>query len=108
MFKYILLGILFFNTGCISGYSPQIIKIPRHKLILYSSVVEMQNAFARYNINQVSKVDRNTVTGFFSHIDKTIHCPAPMPEECILHEYKHLAVKYGLISPNDPHFKRKR
>ena len=108
MFKYILLGILFFNTGCISGYGPQIVKVPRHKIKIYSSVVEVQNAYAQYNIRQTSTVSRDIVTGFFSHIDNTIHCPAPFPEECLLHEYKHLTTKYGLEIPDDPHFKRRR
>ncbi len=104
--KYTLIGLLLFETGCGIGYKTQTIDIPRHKVKIYDSKIAVQNAYATYNINQVSATGRDRVTGFFSYRDNTIHCYTPFPEECLLHEYKHLLVKYGFKVPSDSHFKQ--
>ncbi len=70
----------------------------------------MENAYeaiyAAYS-DKSSKRERGTYSGFFNPNTDTSHCFTPYPESCMLHEYKHLLVKYGLIVPDDPHFKKK-
>lgn len=109
--KHILVGILLLQTGCAHhAYKPQMVTIKRnHTLVLHESRVAMENA---YQVSWVkipdksNKKDRGAYLGFFNPQTNTSHCYIPWPEKCMLHEYKHQLVKYGLIVPDDPHFNK--
>ena len=109
--KYILAGILLLQTGCTHhAYKPQRVEIPSHALILHASRVQMENAYEVANIKDTKRLfvkGRGEYTGFIVLSLNELHCFVPYPEQCILHEYKHLGSKYGLIIPDDPHFERR-
>ena len=110
MKKIILLSLIL--NSCAHGYVPQTTIIPEtsttpsYTLRVYETKIEMQNAYALYNVNRTPIIDRERVNAFFSYADDTIHVYAPFPERSIEHEEIHLRVKYKMIETNDPHFKR--
>ena len=110
--KHILAGMLLLQTGCAHhAYKPQRVEISRHTLILHETKVQMENAYnkmwaARKDKSEMAK--REEYGGFFNPLKRELHCYGSWPEECITHEYKHLAVQYGLEVPDDPHFNKKR
>ena len=110
--KHILAGILLLQTGCAHhAYKPQRIEVEKHVLILHESKVAMENAYVMNWSKDPEKIlmkARGEYGGFFTHRGNELHCFIPWPEECMLHEYKHLGVKYGLKVPDDPHFKKRR
>ena len=110
--KHILAGILLLQTGCAHHvYKPQRVEIRSHTLILHESRVAMENAFTynwRWDREKIGMKERGEYSGFFVPGKNDLHCYVPWPEECMLHEYKHLGVKYGLKVPDDPHFNRGR
>ena len=109
--KYILAGILLLQTGCAHyAYKPQRIEIPKHTLILHETRIQMENTYEVANIKDTKRIfvkNRGEYTGFIHLSLNELHCFGPYPEQCILHEYKHLGSKYGLIIPDDPHFERR-
>lgn len=112
MLKYILIAALVLQTGCAHhAYKPQRIEIRSHTLILHATRVDMENAYELANIKDVERIftrERGEYTGFIHFSVNELHCYTPWPEECMLHEYKHLLDKYGLDIPDDPHFNRRR
>ena len=109
--KFILAGILLFQTGCAhNAYKPQRVEVSRHTLVLHETKVDMENAYVEWwsrKDNWRDMKPRGSYTGWFDPIKNDLHCFGPYPEGCMIHEYKHLAEKYGLVIPNDPHFGRK-
>lgn len=109
--KHVLTGLLLLQTGCAHhAYKPQRIEVSRHTLVLHETEVQMENAYEyanRYYPQNPAKLKRGKYGGFFDPMTNDLHCYGPWPEECMLHEYKHLGVKYGLKVPDDPHFKRR-
>lgn len=110
--KHVLAGMLLIQTGCAHhAYKPQTVTIKRaHSLIIHESEVAVENAYelAWSKLpDKGGKLERNRYGGFFDPATNTSHCFIPWPEKCMLHEYKHQLVKYGLIVPDDPHFKRR-
>lgn len=109
--KYILTGILLIQAGCTHhAYKPQRIDIERHTLILHETRVQMENSYEVANVKDTNRLyvkNRGEYAGFINYMLNELHCYGHWPEECILHEYKHLATKYGLKVPDDPHFKRR-
>ena len=106
--KYILAGILLLQTGCAHhAYKPQRIEVEKHALILHETKVQMENAYEvawlKYP-DKTKKLGRERYAGFIDYWLNELHCWGPWPEECMLHEYKHLGAKYGLKVPDDPHF----
>lgn len=106
--KYILTGLLVLQTGCSHyAYKPQRIEVEKHALILHASRVQMENAYEAANVKDTKRIfvrSRGEYTGFIHLRLNELHCFVPYPEDCMLHEYKHLGVKYGLEVPDDPHF----
>ena len=107
--KHILIALLTLQIGCAHhAYKPQRIDIAQHTLILHASRVKMENAYEQANIKDTKRLfvkGRGEYTGFIRLSLNELHCFVPYPEDCMLHEYKHLGSKYGLIVPDDPHFK---
>lgn len=103
--KKVLFCCLLILHGCVStgGVEPKSLSVGRHKVVIHPSEISMQNAYVMRNGD--SKI-REIVTGFFEPTTNTLHCVAPWVDECLLHEYKHLLVKYGLVVDH-PHFKKK-
>lgn len=110
--KHILIGLLVLQAGCAHhAYKPQRIEVEKHALILHASRVKMENAYEVANIKDTKRLfisARGEYTGFINYKLNELHCYIPYPEQCMLHEYKHLGTKYGLVVPDDPHFKRRR
>ena len=110
--KHILAGMLLLQTGCAHhAYKPQRIEVRKHVLVLHESRVAMENAYTmnwRRDPEKIGMEERGTYFGFFIPKGNELHCYVPWPEKCMLHEYKHLGVKYGLEIPDDPHFKRRK
>ena len=107
--KIILTLLLLTMVGCShDAYKPQKIDIARHTLVLHETEIAMQNAYelawSRYP-DKVKRRGRGEYGGFIDYGRNELHCYGPWPEECILHEYKHLGSKYGLVVPDDKHFK---
>lgn len=109
--KHILIGMLLIQTGCSHhAYKPQRIDIERHTLVLHETRVQMENAYEIVYVNypnHIEKIGRGDYTGFINLRNNELHCYGVWPEQCMLHEYKHLGSKYGLIIPDDPHFERR-
>lgn len=109
--KHILIGMLVLQTGCAHhAYKPQRIEVEKHVLILHETKVEMENAYELANIKDVKRIfvkARREYTGFIHLRLNELHCYIPYPEQCMLHEYKHLGSKYGLVVPDDPHFEKR-
>ena len=113
----IVITALILYTGCATGYKAQTIVVdatktmPRYTIKVHETKLDMQNAYALYNVNSSKQqrrwpvVNRERVNGFFSYIDDTIHCYAPFPQETIEHEKLHLMAKYRLIDTKHPHFR---
>ena len=107
MKRLVLLGALVFGSGCATSYKAQEIRVGRHKVRLYNTIVDVQNSYDRYSVGRATKVSRDDVLGFFTSIDRTLHCPVAYFDYCILHEYKHLLQQYGLKFPDyEEHFIR--
>ena len=104
-----LLAFTWFIQGCAHhAYKPQRIEVWRHTLVLHETRVQMENAYEQAwagRKNKRNKRERGEYTGFYDSLKNDLHCYVPWPESCILHEYKHHAVKEGLEVPDDPHFK---
>jgi hypothetical protein len=99
-------------TGCVHhAYKPQRIDVRAHTIVLHATKVEMENAYeqvwAKRRGSKSKKKKRGEYGGFFNGSTNELHCYGPWPEVCMLHEYKHLGVKYGLEVPDDPHFKKR-
>ncbi|MCK5603680.1 hypothetical protein KAR91_17470 [Candidatus Pacearchaeota archaeon] len=111
MRKIILTLLLPLMVGCShNAYKAQRIEVARHTIVLHEKVVDMENAYVKSWVKWEDKSDmkeRGTYGGFFDPLTNDLHCVVPWPEWCMIHEYKHLAEKYGLEIPNDPHFNRK-
>ena len=112
MKKSITLAALITLSGCANhAYKPQTVTMRgNHTLVLHEGQTAMENAYEKVWLNisdKTEKKERGDYSGFFDPATNISHCFTPYPESCMLHEYKHLLVKYGLIVPNDPHFKRK-
>ena len=107
--KYVLVALLTLQIGCAHhAYKPQRVEIKSHTLILHASRVAMENAYELANVKDTKRLfvkARGEYTVFIHLRLNELHCYIPWPEDCMLHEYKHLASKYGLIVPDDPHFK---
>lgn len=111
--KYVLAGVLLLQAGCVHhAYKPQTVTIKHpHSLTIHESRTAMENAYQTSWIkikDKTNKKKRGKYLGFFDPTKNHSHCFMPWPEECMLHEYKHQLVKYGLIVPDDPHFKKRR
>lgn len=116
---HIAITALLLYTGCATNaYKAQTITVPatenmpRYTIEVYATKLDMQNAYALYNVNSSTQqkrrwpvIDRERVNGFFSYIDDTIHCYAPFPQSTIKHEKQHLKAKYRLIDTKHPHFR---
>ena len=107
--KPILVALIILQIGCSHhAYKPQRIDIPQHTLILHASRVDMENAYEVANVKDTKRLfvkARGEYTGFINLRSNELHCFIPYPEDCMLHEYKHLGSKYGFIVPDDSHFK---
>ena len=100
---------LLFIVGCShNAYTPQRVEVTRgHTLILHDTEVQMENAYEKAWLkypDKIKKKGRGEYSGFIDYWLNELHCWGAWPEECILHEYKHLLTKYGLKVPNDEHF----
>ena len=99
----IIVGVWLSLTGCASdAYKAQRIDIRGHGLILHDTRVQMENAYELWwagKADQSNKRERGSYGGFFDPWTNDLHCVVPYPESCILHEYLHLAGKYGLEFP---------
>ncbi|MCK5601330.1 hypothetical protein KAR91_05670 [Candidatus Pacearchaeota archaeon] len=109
--KHILIGLLILQAGCSRhAYKPQRVEIrTHHTLILHASRVQMENAYEAANVKDTKRLfvkSRGEYTGFIVLSLNELHCFVPYPEDCMLHEYKHLGVKYGLVVPDDLHFNK--
>ena len=106
--KYIIILISLLVVGCSHhAYRPQRIEIKSHTLVLHASRVDMENAYELANVADKERIytsPRGEYTGFIHLSLNELHCYVPWPEQCMLHEYKHLGSKYGLEVPDDPHF----
>ena len=102
---------IMFMLGCSHhAYKPQRIEVSSHVLILHASRVKMENAYELANVKDTMRIftkDRGEYTGFIHLRLNELHCYIPWPEQCMLHEYKHLGTKYGLEVPDDEHFNRR-
>ena len=111
MRKIILTLLALSMIGCAHDvYKAERIEVGRHTIVLHERMVDMENAYSKWWAGKRDKSEmksRGEYTGFFDPIKNDLHCVVPWPEECMFHEYKHLAEKYGLEIPNDPHFNRK-
>ena len=109
--KHILAGTLLLQIGCAHhAYKPQRIEIKAHTLILHETEIQMSNAYEAAWVvfkDKGGKKPRHFYDGFIDYNKNDLHCWGPWPEECMLHEYKHLGTKYGLKVPDDPHFERR-
>ena len=106
--KHIFIGLMVLQTGCAHhAYKPQRIEVKSHSMILHASRVKMENAYELANVKDTERIftkDREEYTGFINYRLNELHCYIPYPEQCMLHEYKHLGTKYGLKVPDDEHF----
>ncbi|MCK5610698.1 hypothetical protein KAR91_52985 [Candidatus Pacearchaeota archaeon] len=109
--KIILTLLALGMIGCASGgYKAQRIEVARHTLVLHDTHIQMENAYSKWWSSKRDKGSmkaRGAYTGWFDPTKNDLHCVVPWSERCMIHEYKHLAEKYGLKIPNDPHFSRK-
>ena len=115
IFGLSLLALLLIMGGCVTiktyAYAPQRIEMGRHTLVLHATRVDMENAYTALWASDPQKIgmkERGEYAGFITYAKKELHCFVPWPEECMLHEYKHLGTQYGLKVPDDPHFQKKK
>jgi hypothetical protein len=98
-------------VGCVYDvYKAERIEVGRHTIVLHETDIDMQNAYNKWWAGKKDKSlmrARGTYSGWFDPLRNDLHCVVPWPEDCMWHEYKHLASEYGLKIPNDPHFNRK-
>lgn len=105
-----IISVAWILQGCAHhAYKPQTITVRgSHTLTIHESLVAVENAYElawAKTPDKKNKLVRNMYGGFFDPVKNHSHCYTPWPEECMRHEYKHQLVKYGLIVPDDPHFK---